>query len=147
MMSFAAKITRFAHKPLPDKWKVVTATMWAASPRLHSKVVKAQAERRAKEQKLHRALTRIKAEELDFHSGLGDSAALLYGLARSIKPEICVEIGSAHGKSACYVGMALKENGFGRLFAIDPHGQTEWNDPGPLDSLDIFRTNVAALEL
>ena len=65
---------------------------------------------------------------VDFDSGLGDSAWLLYGLARSLKPNVCVEIGSARGKSACYVGMALLENGFGKLYAIDPHTVTNWND-------------------
>src|SRR5690242_4920627 len=66
--------------------------------------------------------------QVEFCSGLGDSAWLLYGIARSLKPKIAVEIGSARGKSACFVGMALKENGFGRLYAIDPHTRTDWND-------------------
>jgi predicted O-methyltransferase YrrM len=77
---------------------------------------------------LHRALMRQRAETIDFHSGLGDSANLLYGLTRSMKPEICVEIGSALGKSASYIGLALRENGRGRLYAIDPHMVTDWND-------------------
>ena len=54
-------------------------------------------------------------------SGLGDSAWILYALARSLKPTVCVEIGSARGKSACFVGQALHENGHGKLYAIDPH--------------------------
>jgi predicted O-methyltransferase YrrM len=61
---------------------------------------------------------------VDFASGLGDSAWLLHGLARSLKPKVCVEIGSARGKSACYVGLALMENGFGKIYAIDPHTKT-----------------------
>src|SRR4051812_47088043 len=69
-----------------------------------------------------------KIARFDFYSGLGDSAWLLYGIARSLKPTIAVEIGSARGKSACFIGMALKENGSGRLYAIDPHSRTEWND-------------------
>ena len=74
-------------------------------------------------------------DEIDFHSGLGDSAYLLYGLARALKPQVAVEIGSARGKSACYVGRALKENGSGRLFAIDPHTRTNWNDEDSIDTL------------
>ena len=78
-------------------------------------------------------------------SGLGDSAELLYGLVRSIKPEVCVEIGSAIGKSASYIGMALKENGRGMLYAIDPHKPTEWNDVNAIDSLKEFTRNISAL--
>jgi predicted O-methyltransferase YrrM len=85
--------------------------------------------------------------EIDFHSGLGDSAFLLYGLARSLKPSVAVEIGSARGKSACYVGQALKENGFGKLFAIDPHTRTSWNDEDSVDTLGEIRRNIKALRL
>ncbi len=84
----------------------------------------------------------VKAEEIPFVSGLGDSAWLLYGLARSMKPETCVEIGSARGKSACYVGLALRDNGRGRLYAIDPHAPTNWNDSDSVDSFEIFRQNI-----
>jgi predicted O-methyltransferase YrrM len=84
---------------------------------------------------------------LDLHSGLGDSAWLLYSLAKSLKPEVCVEIGSARGKSACYVGRALAENGKGKLYAIDPHVKTEWNDDNSVDSIDEFRRNIAAFGL
>jgi predicted O-methyltransferase YrrM len=79
---------------------------------------------------------------IDFRSGLGDSAWLLYGLARSLKPEVCVEIGSARGKSACHVGLALRENGKGRLWAIDPHRTTDWNDADSADTFDTIRRNV-----
>jgi len=51
-----------------------------------------------------------KLDDIDFHSGLGDSAYLLYGLARALKPQVAVEIGSARGKSACYVARALKDD-------------------------------------
>ena len=85
--------------------------------------------------------------EIDFHSGLGDSAWLLYGLARALKPKVAVEIGSARGKSACYVGQALKENGSGKLFAIDPHTRTDWNDEDSVDTLDEMRRNIRSLKL
>ena len=83
--------------------------------------------------------------EVEFHSGLGDSAFLLYGLARALKPAVAVEIGSARGKSACYVGRALKENGFGKLFAIDPHTRTNWNDEDSVDTLGEMRRNIRKL--
>jgi predicted O-methyltransferase YrrM len=85
--------------------------------------------------------------QFDFRSGLGDSAWLLYGIARSIKPAIAVEIGSARGKSACFVGMALKENGSGRLYAVDPHTATEWNDSKSVETYDIMRDHLEELAL
>ena len=81
-------------------------------------------------------------ESFDFASGLGDSAWLLYGLVRSMKPEVCVEIGSARGKSSCYIGLALKRNHRGKLYAIDPHTQTDWNDVESVDTLSIFKKNL-----
>jgi hypothetical protein len=83
--------------------------------------------------------------EVEFVSGLGDSAFLLYGLARALKPAVAVEIGSARGKSACYVGRALKENGAGKLYAIDPHMPTAWNDIDSVDTLSIMKKNIKAL--
>ena len=86
-------------------------------------------------------------DDVEFHSGLGDSAYLLYGLARSLKPKVAVEIGSARGKSACFIGRALKENGRGKLFAIDPHTRTDWNDEDSVDTLDEIRRNIRSLKL
>lgn len=86
-------------------------------------------------------------DEIEFHSGLGDSAYLLYGLTRALKPSVAVEIGSARGKSACYVGQALKENGTGKLFAIDPHTRTDWNDENSIDTLEEMRRNIRMLKL
>lgn len=94
-----------------------------------------------------RLLVHSKADEINFLSGLGDSSYLLYGLVRSMKPEVCVEIGSARGRSACFIGMALKENGRGRLFAIDPHQQTSWNDFQSVDTFEIIKNNLAALQI
>ncbi len=86
-------------------------------------------------------------DRIDFSSGLGDSSWVLYGLARSLKPDVAVEIGSARGRSACFVGQALKENGKGRLFAIDPHTTTNWNDTDSVNTIDVMRGNIASLGL
>jgi predicted O-methyltransferase YrrM len=59
-----------------------------------------------------------------------------------MKPNVCVEIGSARGKSACYIGMALKENGTGKLYAIDPHTQTSWNDSDSVNTFDVMQSNL-----
>ena len=96
---------------------------------------------------LRRVLRQARVARISFNSGLGDSANLLYGLVRSMKPETCVEIGSARGKSACYIGIALTENGRGRLYAIDPHRATHWNDADSADTLEAIRANIAALGL
>ena len=81
-------------------------------------------------------------ERIPFASGLGDSVWVLYGLARSLKPEVCVEIGSARGKSACHVGLALEENGKGKLYAIDPHTKTEWNDSNSVETYEVMRQRL-----
>jgi predicted O-methyltransferase YrrM len=90
---------------------------------------------------------RYRLEAVDFESGVGDSAWLLYGLARSLKPKVCVEIGSARGKSACYVGLALLENGFGKLYAIDPHDVTNGNDSQSVETLTVIEHNIRTLGL
>jgi predicted O-methyltransferase YrrM len=87
------------------------------------------------------------AGRIAFRSGLGDSCDLLYGLVRSMKPDVCVEIGSARGRSAASIGMALKENGAGRLYAIDPHRQTEWNDDDSVNSFAHISRNLEKLQL
>jgi predicted O-methyltransferase YrrM len=85
---------------------------------------------------------RRKINRLNLHSGLGDSAWLLYGICRSLRPTIVVEIGSARGWSACFIGMALKENGAGRLYAVDPHVLTTWNDSNSIDTYEIMNENM-----
>jgi predicted O-methyltransferase YrrM len=64
-----------------------------------------------------------------------------------MKPSVCVEIGSARGKSACYVATALRENGQGHLYAIDPHAPTNWNDSESVETYDLMRKNLAQLGL
>lgn len=86
-------------------------------------------------------------KSLDFRSGLGDSVELITGLVRSLKPKVCVEIGSARGYSACHIGLALKENGQGKLYAIDPHAPTNWNDSESVDTFPIIQRNLQVLGL
>ena len=38
--------------------------------------------------------------------------------------------------------MALKDNGQGKLYAIDPHTKTDWNDWYSVDSLGAFNRNI-----
>lgn len=87
-----------------------------------------------------RSATRL--DHVSSQSGLGDSAYLLYGLVKSAKPRVVVEIGSARGRSTCFIGNALKENGSGTLYAIDPHSKTAWNDEDSIDTYDILLGNI-----
>jgi predicted O-methyltransferase YrrM len=96
---------------------------------------------------LGNAWRHAKAEEIPFMSGLGDSSNLLYGIVRSMKPSVCVEIGSARGKSTCSIGLALKENGRGTLYAVDPHVRTDWNDDYSTDTYEALTGNITALGL
>ncbi len=81
---------------------------------------------------------------VNFRSGLDQGAWLLHGLVRSMRPTVCVEIGSARGCSACYIGLALRQMGRGKLFAIDPHAPTDWNDSKSVDTFDLMRENLRA---
>lgn len=91
---------------------------------------------------LKMALARFHLATTDFTSGLGGSAWVLHGLVRSLRPDTCVEIGSAKGASTCHIGLALRENVHGRLYAIDPHIMTHWNDQGAAESLPILLRNL-----
>jgi predicted O-methyltransferase YrrM len=90
---------------------------------------------------------RRRLASIDFASGLGDSAWMLYGLVRSKKPAVCVEIGSARGKSACHIGLALQDNRGGELFAIDPHTATAWNDCNSVHTYETIVQNINVLNL
>lgn len=89
----------------------------------------------------------LRVPKLKFGSGLGEGAWLLYGLVRSMHPKVCVEIGSARGLSACYVGLALQHSGGGRLYAIDPHTDTQWNDQDAEDSHETMKANLKAFRV
>lgn len=50
---------------------------------------------------------------------------ILYGLIRSMKPEIVVEVGTYRGFSGSWMAQALKENGTGHLYCIDNFSLTD----------------------
>ena len=135
----AQKLRRFAQKPTAEKRAAILSTLASALPREARFWLRGL---RSLPAQFRSARSKSRANYI--RSGLGDSAELLYGLVRSMKPEVCVEIGSALGKSASYIGMALKENGRGMLYAIDPHEPTNWNDVDAIDSLKEFNRNIAA---
>lgn len=86
----------------------------------------------------------LRVPAIEFQSGLGGGGWLLHGLVHALEATTVVEIGSARGQSACYIGLALKQLGRGRLYAIDPHTATAWNDAESVDTLRAMRRNLRA---
>src|SRR4051794_34815564 len=109
-MATLESLVRFARKPLGHKWAATRATIGEVWKELRG------------------GLMHARAAHIKFESGIGNAGHVLYGLVRSMRPDVCVEIGSQRGKSACYIGMALKENRRGCLYAVDPHFPNAWND-------------------
>jgi predicted O-methyltransferase YrrM len=70
--------------------------------------------------------------------------ALLFGLVHAMRPAVCVEIGSARGRSTCFIGIALERVGNGHLYAIDPHESTTWSDVGASDTYEELCRNLRA---
>lgn len=61
----------------------------------------------------------------------------LWGLTRYLKPDIVVETGTCFGFSMCCVGLALKENGRGKIFSAEINSER----------CEISRRHVASLGL
>ena len=57
-----------------------------------------------------------------------EKARVLYDFIMEKKPRECLELGFAHGTSACYIAAALDELGEGRLTTVDLTGQA-WQVP------------------
>lgn len=51
----------------------------------------------------------------------------LYGLVRAIVPRVVVETGTHRGKTTAYLGQAVRENGIGHVYSVDPY---DWGQPG-----------------
>jgi predicted O-methyltransferase YrrM len=84
----------------------------------------------------------------DWRSGLRDSHYLLYAIARALHPRIIVEIGSARGKSTCTLALACRQNGYGTVYAIDPHEPNAWTDLGLTgDSHEFLQARLRAYGL
>lgn len=85
---------------------------------------------------------------IDWQSGLGRGVYVLYALARAMRPAVVVEIGSARGKSTCALALACRQNGRGKVFAIDPHTLNAWTDVGTGGAtLEFLRGRIAAYGL
>lgn len=54
-----------------------------------------------------------------------DNPIALYGLIRTLKPEVVVDVGTYRGLSASWMSRALQENGKGQLYCIDNFSLTD----------------------
>jgi hypothetical protein len=77
--------------------------------------------------------------QIDFLYGLGDRTRLGYGIRRLLKSPVAVETGAVRGKAICYIGMARRQNGSGRLYALDAQSPRDWNDDPSIDTFGIMR--------
>lgn len=85
---------------------------------------------------------------MPWHSGLGDATHVMYALVRGLRPRVIVEVGTARGRSACAMALACRENGVGRVVAIDPHDSNNWNDTSTRGTTERFlRERVADYQL
>lgn len=88
------------------------------------------------------------AAKVDWRSGLQDSHFMLYAVVRATKPHTIVEIGSARGKSTCTMALACRQNGRGKVYAIDPHVQNPWSEVGVKGgSLEFLQQRLRAYHL
>jgi len=55
--------------------------------------------------------------------------------------DLC-QIGSARGKSACYIGLALKAQWSRKTLCVDPHTQTNWNDTDSVNTHSLMMKNI-----
>lgn len=51
----------------------------------------------------------------------------LYGLCRALVPKVVVETGTHRGKTSMYLAQAIRENGVGHLWTVDPF---DWGQVG-----------------
>ena len=66
-----------------------------------------------------------------------ETGEFLYGLIRMMKPQYVLETGTHHGVGASYMGLALKENGFGELHTFE----------FIKENYEIAKDNIARLEI
>lgn len=80
------------------------------------------------------------------HDWCYDNPVILYGLIRSMKPKVVVEVGTYRGFSASWMAQALKENGAGHLYCIDNFSLTDHTAKYG-DARKHLHENLVALEV
>lgn len=81
--------------------------------------------------------------EARFHDWRYDTPKTLYGLVRTLRPAVCVEIGTYRGYAACYMARALQENGQGVLYCVDNFSLTD-HTPKYGDPISHWSENLVA---
>lgn len=64
-----------------------------------------------------------------------------------MRPEFCVEIGSAFGWSTCVIALALEQNVRGRLYSVDPHLTNDWSHADSETTWRALHRNLTATGL
>lgn len=84
----------------------------------------------------------VEAQFKDWHY---DHPRILYSLIRSLKPRVCVEVGTYRGYAACYMARALQENNSGHLFCLDNFSLTDFTASyGNCDPKEHWSDNLMA---
>lgn len=65
----------------------------------------------------------------------------LYEFIRRTRPNLCLELGFAHGTSSCYIAAALEENGHGHLTTLDLRTAAE-RKPSIYDLMQLAQLNA-----
>lgn len=68
------------------------------------------------------------ARPVNWMSGLDDARWMLYAAVRLLRPGVVVEVGSARGLSTCTLALACRQNGTGKVYAIDPNTPNDWSE-------------------
>ena len=65
------------------------------------------------------------------HGNVSEAEAQrLYDVVRAIRPEVSIEIGLAYGISALAIAQAVRDNGRGVHYVVDPFQDSEWQGVG-----------------
>jgi predicted O-methyltransferase YrrM len=83
----------------------------------------------------------------DWRSGLETGVYALHGLVRAARPRVVVEIGSARGRSTCAMALACRQNGVGKVYAIDPHTENDWSEGYGNSTMAFLTARLAEYEL
>jgi len=76
-----------------------------------------------------------------------EEAAVLYGLVRSLKPQLILETGTFEGYSTAEIARALQKNGTGHLVSVDIADKTGFRVPDNLQQFVTFRRSMSSLAM
>lgn len=74
-----------------------------------------------------------------------EEAEFLYALVRLLKPRVVLELGAGQGVSARFIAEALRANGAGELWSVEPDGEYRAATVTMLEGLDEYATVMPTL--